>query len=664
MQTVCAYCGVGCKFDIKDNTLKGNKAYPVNQGMGCAKGISQTKSIHTNRLKNVQLRDTLIQPFQKSSYAEAIKRITSKIKDTDPQRIGFYLSGQMLNEDYYVANKLAKGFIGTPHCDTNSRTCMASAVVGYKKSFGVDYVPVRISDIDHANLLILIGANPAESHVVLFNRIKKAQKKGLKVIVIDPRETMTAKAADLYLPIKTGNDIDLLNLLSKRVIEENLTDLAFITAHANGYENYKKELLTLSDETLLKYAGISEEAFETLFTLFKESPRTITAWTMGINQSVQGVEKNLAINNLHIITGQIGKPGCGPFSLTGQPNAMGGREVGGLSTTLAVHLDYSEENCRKVSEFWKTNALPGKPGLTAFEMIEAAGKGELDILIVCYTDPVYHLPNRNFVEEAFSKIPLVVEINAYEGSETSAFAHIRLPAKAFGEKEGTQTNMDRSLTRVEAFAKEETLLQEWEIFAHIGKSLGYGDAFDFSNTRAVFEEYQEMTKLSFQKHLDIYKADYERLKDEPFEWGKGLYDAYRFHTPDQKAHLFPVQNRHLSEEPDAQYPFILLTGRTRDQWHSGSKTAHVPSLLKHKSLAFVEMHEKDAMRLGIKEKERVRIRSARGSLEAEVVFANIRQKTLFIPLSHREVNYLTDDRLDPLSKEPDYNHSAVRVERL
>jgi ferredoxin-nitrate reductase len=610
------------------------------------------------------MREGCTDSFVGSSYEEAISTIAERILHTDSKRVGFYLSGQMLNEDYYVANKLAKGFVGTSHCDTNSRTCMASAVVGYKKSFGVDYVPVRIEDIDHANLLILIGANPAESHVVLFNRIKKAQKRGLKLIVIDPRETMTAKSADLYLPLKPNSDISLLNLLAKRLIEEDKIDKAFIEAHSEHFETYKAEMLTLDTQMLLAETTLSQAEVDAFFTLFIESPRVITAWTMGINQSSQGVDKNLAINNLHIITGQIAKQGCGPFSLTGQPNAMGGREVGGLSTTLAVHLDYTKENCQKVSAFWQTENLPTQVGLTAFEMIEAASRGELDVLIICHTDPVYHLPDRHFVEEAFRKIPLVVEINAYQGSETASFAHIQIPVKAFGEKEGTQTNMDRTLTRAEAFVSRDDLLQDWEVFAALGKALGYHKAFDFADSKAVFEEYQQMCRLSEKGHLDIYHAEYEQLREEPYVWGEGLFEGNQFMTPNGRAQLHAIRYLNLSEIPDSVYPFILLTGRIRDQWHTGSKTAAIESLSRHKPLSFVEMSESDAKTLGNIEGDSVRVTSRRGSVETQVVFSHIASGTIFIPLSHRGINYITEAKLDPYSKEPDYNHSAVRVEKI
>lgn len=664
-QTVCAYCGVGCKLEHINDTLKGVKEYPSNQGMSCAKGISQSKTVHTNRLLEVHRRDSIQESYRPSTYADSFQLIAEKIKQTaNPDRIGFYLSGQMLNEDYYVANKLAKGFVGTANCDTNSRTCMASAVVGYKKSFGMDYVPVRMGDIEHCNLMILIGANTAEAHVVLHNKIKKAQKKGLKVVVIDPRFTLTAKNADLYIPLKVGTDIDLLNLLAIKLIKDDHIAYDFIKEHSNNFNSYKEKLLALDEKMLLERTQLSEDIFEALYRLFRQSKNIITAWTMGINQSVQGVDKNLAINNLHILTGQINKKGSGPLSLTGQPNAMGGREVGGLSTTLAVHLDYSEENCQKVSDFWQSDTLPKENGLTAFEMIEKADKNELDILIICHTDPVYHLPHRTFVEEAFKKIPLVVEINAYQGSETSKFAHILIPAVPFGQKEGTQTNLDRTLTRVVAFEDKHGLLQDWEVFAQIGKHLGHEKAFGFQSSKEVFEEYQEMTRLSYKRHLDIYKANYDALEHTPFTWGEALYDKNEFLTPDNKANLLFVENQNLSEQPSPAYPFILLTGRTRDQWHTGSKTLYTDNLLKYKALEFVEIHPKDAEALGINEDETVKIISVRGALKAKVVFADINPKTIFIPISHRDINYLTDDRLDPLSKEPDYNHSAVRIEKI
>ncbi len=298
-------------------------------------------------------------------------------------------------------------------------------------------------------------------------------------------------------------------------------------------------------------------------------------------------------------------------------------------------------------------------------MIEAGKRGELDILIICHTDPIYHLPNRNFVESAFKNIPLVVEITAYQNSETSNFAHIQISAVPFGQKEGTQTNMDRTITRVEPTNPKDGLLQDWEIFAKLGQKLGFIYPFSFSSSQAVFEEYQQMCRLSRDGHLNIYEADYKELTHKPFVWGENLFKDNRFFTHNGKANLFFVENRNLSEQPTKEYPFILITGRIRDQWHNGTKTAQIKSLLKHKKLEFVEINADDAKELRVKNGKRVKIISKRGEITAEVLISSDTPRgVIFVPISHRKLNYLTDDRLDPLSKEPDYNHSAVRVERL
>ncbi|WP_456383703.1 molybdopterin oxidoreductase family protein [Hydrogenimonas sp.] len=577
--------------------------------------------------------------------------------------IGFYLSGQMGTEDYYVANKLGKGFVGTNNVDTNSRTCMASAVVAYKKSLGVDYVPVRMEDIDRADLLFLIGANPAEAHVVLWNRVKKAQKRGLKVVVADPRLTDTALGADLHLPLRPGSDIDLLNLTARRLIVSDAVDEAFLAAHISGYEAYRERITALDEAALLEATGLERGTFERFVELFSHSPNIVSAWTIGLNQSVQGTDKNLALLALHLITGKINRPGNGPFSLTGQPNAMGGREVGGLATMLAVHLGFDEESVRKVSKFWKTERISTRQGLTAFEMIEAAERGKMEVLIVCHTDPVYHLPHRARVEAAMRKIPLVVEINAYDDSETASFAHIRLPAAPWSEKEGTQTNLDRTVSRLRAVRPPSGEARaDWAIFAELGRRLGHTEAFAFRSAREVFDEYRAMTKLSTRGHLDLYRCDYDTLEKAPYVWGEGLMRENRFLTPDGRVRLFFVENRRLSEEPDESYPFVLLTGRTRDQWHSGTKTASVERLTRHKPLSFVEIHPEDAEKLGIRDEERVKVRTRRGAIVTTARMTDrILPGTLFVPISERRINYLTHDLLDPESKEPDYNHAAARI---
>lgn len=661
IKSVCGYCGVGCGLEFEENKLIGDVVYPTNEGKLCSKGISELISIQTpTRLLRPLVRENIKDEYKVATWGNVINTIATKIALTSKDKVGFYLSGQLLTEDYYVANKLMKGFIGSNNVDTNSRTCMSSAVVAYKKAIGVDYVPVRMNDIFDANLLILVGANTAEAHVVFHNKIKTAQKQGLKIIVIDPRFTDTAKIADLYLPIKPGSDIDFFNLVSKRIIDEGLIDEKFIEENVNNFDLLKNKFKRVPVTKMLKRTGLTAEQFENFWTLYKENQNIITAWTMGINQSSQGVDKNLAIINTHLLTGKIFTKGNGPFSLTGQPNAMGGREVGGLSTMLAVHLGFDKESIKKVNEFWKTNKVSSKVGLTATQMLEA----NLDVLIICHTDPIYHLPNRNKMEELIKKIPLVVEINAYENSETSKFAHIKLPAAPWGEKEGTQTNLDRTITKQEKLTRISIDCKaDWEIFQLIAQKLGHKEAFNFSSSKEIFQEYQEMTKLN--PHLNIYEASYDNLSNEPFIWGEKIRENREFLTKDKKANLFFVENKLLSEKTNLKYPLTLLTGRTRDQWHTGTKTNLPRTLLKYKELNFCEIHPVNAKQFDIKNGDNIKVISSRGEIESKAIITeNIKIDTIFIPISNRNINYLTLDLYDKESLQPDYNHSAVKIEKI
>lgn len=658
IKSVCGYCGVGCGLEYEKDTLIGDVTYPVNEGKLCSKGISELVSIQTDtRLLRPQSREIINDEYKVSSWDDTISVIADKIKKTSKDKIGFYLSGQLLTEDYYIANKLGKGFIGTNNVDTNSRTCMSSAVVAYKKSIGADFVPLRMDDIFKSDLLILTGANTAEAHVVFHNQIKKAKKSGLKVVVIDPRETDTAKSADIYLPIKPGGDIDFFNLISKRLIDEELYNKEFVQQHVNNFELLKNKFKRVPVTKMLKRTGLTKEQFEEFWLLYKSSENIITAWTMGLNQSVQGVDKNLALINTHLLSGKIFKKGNGPLSLTGQPNAMGGREVGGLSTMLAVHLGFDAGSIKKVSKFWNTDKIDNKPGLTATQMLEA----DLDVLIICHTDPVYHLPNRHKVQKLIEKIPLVVEINAYNNSETSKYAHIKLPAAPWGEKEGTQTNLDRSITKQEKLTRTSIDCKaDWEIFQLLAKKLGFEKEFNYKNTKEIFQEYQEMTKLN--DYMDISNANYDDLSVKPFVWGENIKG---FLTKDKKANLYFVENKLLSEKTNLEYQFILLTGRTRDQWHSGTKTNLPQTLLKYKSLDFVEIHSDDAKELDIKMDDIVSVSSVRGKVITKAVVTDkINKKTLFMPISNRSINYLTNDLLDSESLEPDYNHSAVKIQKV
>jgi ferredoxin-nitrate reductase len=658
IKSVCGYCGVGCGLEYEPDQLIGDVTYPSNEGKVCSKGVSELISIETEtRLLRPHIRDTIETPLETSSWKEAIEVIANRVKKTSKDKIGFYLSGQLLTEDYYIANKLAKGFLGTNNVDTNSRTCMASAVVAYKKSIGADFVPVRMEDIFSANLLILTGANTAEAHVVFHNNIKKAKKQGLKVVVIDPRFTDTAKSADLYLPIKPGSDIDFFNLLSKRLIDEEHYNKNYVKNNVNNFELLKNKFKRAPVTKMLKRTGLTQAQFDAFYNLYIESENIITAWTMGLNQSVQGVDKNLALINTHLLTGKIFKKGNGPLSLTGQPNAMGGREVGGLATMLAVHLGFDEESIAKVSKFWQTDKIDNKRGLTATEMLDA----NLDVLIICHTDPVYHLPNRNHVEKMIKKIPLVVEINAYQNSETSNYAHIQLPAAPWGEKEGTQTNLDRTITKQEKLTRTSIDCKpDWMVFQLIAQALGFEKAFNYNHPKEIFEEYQEMTRLN--DYMDMKRANYDKLSKHPFVWGS---EIKHYLTPDKRGNLFYVENKLLSEKTSLEYPFILLTGRTRDQWHTGTKTNLPKTLLKYKPLDFCEIHPEDAEKYEIEEGDKIEVSSKRGRVETTATITeSISQKCIFIPISNREINFLTNDLLDRESLEPDYNHSAVSITKI
>jgi len=655
VKSVCGYCGVGCGLEYNIDALKGNKTYPINSGKVCQKGVSELISMQPDtRLLKPLIRNSINEDFTQTTWTKAVKQIAKKIKQTSKEKIGFYLSGQLLTEDYYIANKLGKGFIGTSNVDTNSRLCMSSAVVAYKKTIGADFVPVRMKDIFDANLLILAGANTAEAHVVFHNHIKKAQKSGLKVVVIDPRKTQSAKDADMHLSVMPGSDIDLFNLISKRLIEDKLYDKEFVNEHINNFHALKDGLASTNTDKMLKRTGLSKQEFEDFFELYKNSQNIITAWTMGLNQSVQGVDKNIALINTHLLTGKIFQKGNGPFSLTGQPNAMGGREVGGLATMLAVHLGFDEQSVKKVSQFWKSDNVANKEGLPVTKMLEA----DLDVLIICHTDPMYHLPNRHKMQELIKKIPLVVEINAYSNSQTAPYAHIRLPASPWGEKEGCQTNLDRTMTKQEQLVdKLGESKADWEIFQLIAQELGYKEAFDFQNVKEIFNEYKEMTRLN--AHMDIYKVDYDNLCKEAFVWGENIHN---FLTPDKKGNLFFVHNQELSEQACDKYPFILLTGRTRDQWHSGTKTNLADSLLKYKELNFCEINSDDAKSLGISDGDMIKVVSKRGELKTTAVVTKaMRKNCIFIPISNKEINFLTLDIYDKESMEPDYNHSCVNI---
>jgi len=672
-RTVCSYCGVGCNFEIdtKKNIVKPQKESVINRGGICSKGASLLKSIDKKRLQEVKIRHDINEPFEDASWDRAINLISKVITNSQPARIGFYSAGQILVEDYYVANKLFKGFIGTSNIDSNSRTCIASSVVALQKALGIDLVPSAMQDVLDTDLIILIGANPAEAHVVFYEKyIKKAVKKlGKKLVVIDPRETKSAEFAHLHLPIKPGMDIDFLNAVSAKLFLDGYIDEQFCQENLNNFDQYRKDIAALDIETEVTKCGISIDAFEAFIALIKENKKMVSVTSMGFNQSSQGVDKNLALFNLHFILNRMGTAGNGMLPETGQPNAMGGREVGALATMLAVHMDFSKENREKVAKFWKSDVetIPKKKGLTIMEMIEAAERGELDILIVMHTDPIYSLPNRNRIEKALKNIPFVVEINAYENTLTKSFAHIRLPAKPWSEKEGHHTNMERRISYNRAFNKSVVpqAKADWEILCELAKELGFKKHFKYKNAKAIYKEFLEMTKLSKDGHMNHHTMNLKAVDSgrENFRWGEDFFKDHKALTENKKFNLNSVKNKNLSLQPTEEYPFVLLTIRIRDQWNSISKTGEIDSLKKHKPLTFIELHPKNAEQLGLAQGDKVKVSSKFGLLETVVeVSESIVVNSVAMPVSDRNINFLTSDIYDLESKEPDYNHTPVKIE--
>ncbi|MEO0900574.1 MAG: molybdopterin-dependent oxidoreductase, partial [Bacteroidota bacterium] len=595
----------------------------------------------------------------------------------------FYVSGQCLTEEYYLANKLTKGFIGTNNIDTNSRLCMSSAVVGYKKTVGEDAVPIAYEDIELADCFLIAGANPAWCHPILFRRLEKHKEENpnVKIIVVDPRKTQTCALADIHLQILPGTDVILFNAIARWLIEKKKIDTAFIKKYTSNFDACKQSAFELSLNETAKKCGIPVEDIKKTAKHIGNAKGFISMWTMGLNQSVIGVDKNVSLLNLSLLTGHIGKPGSGPFSLTGQPNAMGGREVGGMASLLAAHRDLGNEKHRKeVEEFWGGKPIKKNPGLTATEMFDALEKGKLKAIWVICTNPVVSMPNAHKVEEALKKANFVVVQDISHNSETTKYADLILPAAGWLEKEGTMTNSERRISYLpKVIDPPGEALPDAEILWRFAQEMGY-PGFDYNNASEVYDEYCLMTKGT---NIDISGLSYERLQTEgSFQWPvphkthKGtprLFGDQVYYTANAKAHFnAPRKLYNQSEQTDSEYPLILNTGRVRDQWHTRTKTGKVKRLLTHIPTPFLEMNKVDAYILGLKEDDIAIVKSRRGSVQVKVkINFDIREKVVFLPMHWGKIlnsdfsraNNLTNDLVDPISKEPDFKYCAVRVEK-
>jgi ferredoxin-nitrate reductase len=694
-KTICSYCGVGCGILVEKDRkgtlhVSGDPDYPVNRGMLCSKGknLNYVAQDTSDRIRYPEMRWSRNHGLRRVSWDTALDRaasvFSSIIARHGPDSVGFYVSGQCLTEEYYLVNKLTKGFIGTNNIDTNSRLCMSSAVVGYKQLVGEDAVPISYDDIELSDCFLIAGANPAWCHPILFRRIEKHKEEHpeVKVIVVDPRKTQTSASADLHLQILPGTDVILFNAIARCLIERRKIDKQFINKHTVNFDACRESAFQLTVRKAAKLCDIPAEDIRRAAQYIGDANRFISMWTMGLNQSVIGVSKNVALMNLSLLTGQIGKPGAGPFSLTGQPNAMGGREVGGMANLLAAHRELGNPGHRReVAEFWGGKPIASEPGLTATEMVDALEDGRLKAIWIICTNPVVSLPNSNKVERALKKANFVVVQDISHTSETTHFADLLLPASAWLEKEGTMTNSERRISYLpKVLEAPGEALPDAEIIWRFAQKMGYF-GFDYKNVSEVYDEHCLLTKNT---NIDIAGLSHQRLKEEgSFQWPvphathpgtPRLFTDRVFYTNDRKSHFnAPRKLYNQSEAPSEAYPLILNTGRVRDQWHTRTKTGKVQRLLTHIPEPVLEMNKVDAYLRKLKDGDLAVIRNPRGEVRVKVkVNFDIRERVVFLPMHWGKVlnndfgraNNLTNDLVDPVSKEPDYKYCAVQVEKF
>nr|WP_041609365.1 nitrate reductase [Thiomonas arsenitoxydans] len=721
VRSTCPYCGVGCGVLIKTEGgritgVRGDPDHPANFGKLCTKGGALHLSAKPELLPQVralrpELRTQRDAPRRAVRWDEALDHVAQRfaaiIAEHGPDSVGFYISGQMLTEDYYVFNKLAKGLVGTNNVDTNSRVCMSSAVAGYKVTLGADAPPCNYDDIDHASCLVLAGSNAAWSHPITFRRIEKAKARRpeMRIIVIDPRRTETAELADLHLQLLPGTDVALFHAMLHVMVWEDLVDPAYIAAHTSGYAALRERVREMSPAAAANLCGLKAEDIVTVARWFAlgapdATPQTrqptLSMYCQGLNQSSSGTAKNAGLINLHLACGQIGKPGAGPFSLTGQPNAMGGREVGGMANLLSAHRDLANPAHRaEVAKLWGVADVPALRGKTAVELFQAAADGKVKALWIACTNPAQSLPDQALVRRALQTAELVVVQEAYTTAATVPYADVLLPATTWGEKIGTVTNSERRISRVRAATKAPgEARDDWEIAVDFARRLeallparlnGRLTLFPYATPEAVWNEHRESTR---GRDLDITGLSWATLeRDGPQQWpypagasvGKArLYDDGQFPTADGRARFFAEAFKPVAEPCDARYPVALTTGRLRDQWHGMSRTGSVPRLFNHAPEPCIDLHPSDLARRGLSDGELLRVASRRGDIVLPARATDtVRPGQAFIAMhwgaeylggrnaqgvARLGVNGLTLPVIDPYSFQPELKHSAVRVE--
>jgi ferredoxin-nitrate reductase len=698
-KSTCCYCGVGCGIVIKEKSngsiiVEGDKDHPVNRGMLCSKGMNLHYTVmdKSDRLLAPQMRLNRNMPLEQVSWDAALDRTAAIFKTFiakyGPESVGFYVSGQCLTEEYYLWNKLMKGFIGANNIDTNSRLCMSSAVVGYKLSLGEDAVPVCYDDIELSDVILVEGANPAWCHPIIWRRVEahKAANPNVKIIVVDPRKTQTVASGDLHLDINPGTDIALNYAIARVLIETGKIDAEFIENHTEGMEAFKEKVFEKTVSEYAKICGIELQKIRTAAKWIGQSKGFLSMWTMGLNQSVIGVNKNLSLINLSLITGKIGKPGNGPFSLTGQPNAMGGREVGGLANMLASHRDYANPVHRnEMQAFWGGSAISEKPGLTATEMFQALADGKMKAIWIVCTNPLVSMPDANMIEKALKNAKLVVVQDVSNKSDTTKFADIVLPAAAWTEKDGTMTNAERRISYLNKVGDAPGIaLPDTEIICRFAEKMGWGDKFSYNKTEDIYKEYIKTTENT---NIDVSGLDFEKLQnfgtvqwpftkkmstDESSIGTERLFTDHSFYTASKKAQIHSVPFQNQSEQISGDFPLILMTGRIRDQWHTMTKTGRVNKLNQHINQPYVEMNPLDAKERGISDGDVVMVGGLRGEVKVKVILTeDLKKGNCFMPMHWGKIlnrnfgraNNLTNSLVDPRSKEPDFKYSVVEISK-
>jgi assimilatory nitrate reductase catalytic subunit len=684
VRTTCAYCGVGCGIvatltGARTAGIEGDADHPANAGRLCSKG--------THLGETIGLEGRLLHPMigkRRAGWDKALALVARRLRDTiaqhGPDSVAFYVSGQLLTEDYYVANKLMKGFIGSANIDTNSRLCMSSAVAGHLRAFGEDIVPARYDDLDEADLFVLVGSNTAWCHPIVYQRMQAARAaRGAKLVVIDPRRTETCEDADLHLAIRPGSDVALMNGLLAWCRSEGLLDRDYLARSVSAPEGFWEALDEGHDLwSVAKMCDVPPADLRRFYELFAAYPRTITMFSQGINQSLRGTDQVNAIVNLHLATGRIGKAGAAPFSITGQPNAMGGREVGGLASTLAAHMDFAPENVARVGRFWASPVMAAKPGLKAVDLFRAIGEGRIKAVWIMGTNPAVSMPDAGRVREALAGCPFVIVSDVIADTDTGRLAHVRLPAAGWGEKDGTVTNSERCISRQRPFLSAPGEARpDWWIVAEVGRRMGWRTAFSYDGPAEIFREHARLSAyqndgarlFDLRAQVAIGNQAYDDMA--PFHWGGRPFVDGVYPTPDRKARLVAVAQAPLAD-PLPLWPMTLNTGRYRDQWHTMTRTGLSPRLSVHRQEPMVEVHPDDAAAQGLVDGDIARVGTPQGeSLFRVQISAGQRRGEIFTPIhwtdrqsSGGRTGLLPRPLADPHSGQPGFKATPARLAKV